>query len=453
MQPTLTDNILIIIYFLFWLVVFILYHRNDWQLDAGSAIIGSYVCYALFSIISLNQPVLSWIDYYDYNHLKLFPFIYLAVMLIMALSPTIRFHFHPARQIEEPTSMAFYIIAVVFILSALALLPSLSMNLGDGLFKLMTDMDAGKDAYEEQLNNASESGGGISNIPAILFNALTEIAVFTFFYFLSKKKNIWLVSGLGFSIAISVIQPIMTGQRSLVIYTVFTVVVGYFFFKRYLSDTIKRIVRYVGIFALLITMVPIVAITVSRFSQTRQSTVMDYVNWYIGQENIYFNNYALDDNGIRYGDRTLNLVKRVISSDASQNYVERRSIYSNLYVNDDIFTTFVGDFAIDYGPALAFLIFVVFNLWVLYATKVRNKTFKIQQALLLFFTMCVCMQGGMTLFTFADTANLKMFVFFILYAYLNLYDNIVEKYPQQIEIVKHTGKSLPKKKIVLKSSR
>lgn len=450
MSPTLTDNILVISYFLLWTAVFIVYQRRNRQLDAGSAIIGSYACYAFFSILTLNRPIFLW-EYYDYNHLTLFPFIYLFVMLIIALLPTIRFHLNPPRQIEEPNSLIFYLVAIVSILSALALLPNILTNFSDGLLKLVTDMDAGKDAYQEQLENASDSGVGISNLFAIVFNALSEISIFTFFYFLSKKKNIWLVSGLGIAMAVSVLQPIMQGQRSLVIYTVFTVIVGYFFFKQFLSDTIRKVVRIIGIVAGVMVMVPIIAITISRFSQYKQSTVTDYVNWYVGQGNIYFNNYALDNNGIRYGDRTFNLVKRVISSDASANYVERRATFSNLYINDDIFTTFVGDFTIDFGPVFAFLIFVIFNGWVLYATRVREKKFKIQQALLLYFTMCICMQGGMTLFTFADSANLKMICFALLYVYLVLYDEILEKYSQDIVVVRHSAKPLPKNRIVVRN--
>lgn len=450
MKPTLADNILIVSYFLLWVVTFILYHRKYRNLDGGSVIIGSYFCYAFFSILTLNNPITLW-DYYDYHHLTVFPFIYLFVMLIIALSPAIRYHNSPAREIEASSSFILYVLSAIIILSALLLFPNVITNLGDGLVKLITDTDAGKDAYEEQLKNAADSGSGIANIPAIIFNALSEIAIFLFFYFMTlKRKNVWLVGGLGFAIVVAVLQPIMAGQRSLVIYTVLTVILGYFFFKQFFSDILRKVMRYVGIVALALTMVPVIAITVSRFSQYRQSTVTDYVNWYIGQGNIYFNNYALDDNGIRYGDRTLNLVKRVISSNASDNFVDRRDTFSNLYVNDDIFTTFVGDFAIDYGPVLAFLIFVVFNSWVLFKTRVQDGKMKIQQAILLYFTMCVCMQGGMTLFTFADTANLKMFCMFALYAYLVLYDIILEKFPRQIEYVRHTGKLLPKKRIIVK---
>jgi oligosaccharide repeat unit polymerase len=450
MKPTLADNILVVLYFLLWVVTFILYHRKNRNLDGGSVIIGSYFCYAFFSILTLNNPITLW-DYYDYHHLTVFPFIYLFVMLIIALSPAIRYHNNPAVQIEAPSSFILYALSAIIILSALLLFPNVIANLGDGLVKLLTDTDAGKDAYEEQLQNAADSGSGIGNIPAIIFNALSEIAIFLFFYFLTlKRKNVWLVGGLGFAIFVAVLQPIMAGQRSLVIYTVLTVILGFFFFKQFFSDILKKIMRYVGVVALAMTMVPVIAITVSRFSQYRQSTVTDYVNWYIGQGNIYFNNYALDDNGIRYGDRTLNLVKRVISSNASDNFVERRDTFSNLYVNDDIFTTFVGDFAIDYGPVLAFLIFVVFNAWVLFRTRVQDGKIKIQQAILLYFTMCVCLQGGMTLFTFADTANLKMFCMFALYFYLVFYDTILEKFPQHIEYVRHADKPLPKKRIIVK---
>lgn len=450
MNPTLTDNILVISYFLLWVLTIFLYHKRIRQVDAGSAIIFTYVCYAFFSILTLNKPIY-FLDYYDFNHLTLFPFIYLFVMLVIALSPAIMYHFHPASQIEDPNSNIFYLIAVISILSALFLIPGIFANIGDGLFKLMTDMDAGKDAYEEQLGNASESGGGITNIPAIIFNALSEISIFTFFYFLTfKKKNVWLLSGLLVSIIVSVLLPIMSGQRGPVIYTILTVFLGYMFFKQFFSKTIKKVVRYVGVIGVAMTLLPIIAITVSRFSAMKQSSITDYMNWYIGQGNIYFNNYALDDNGIRYGDRTFNLAKRIISSDASQNYLDRRSTYGNLYVNDDIFTTFVGDFTIDFGPVVAFLIFVLFNAWVLYNTRVKNDKLKIHQALLLYFTMCICMQGGMTLFSFSDTANLKIVCFALLYVYLVLYETILAKYSNQLVIIRPRGIQLPKRKIIIK---
>ena len=450
MNPTLIDNILICGYFLIWVVTFVVYHWKFHNIDAGSAIIGSYVIYAIFSIITLNKPIL-YFDYYDFKPLTLFPFIYLYIMLMMALSPAIYHHYNPVNNIVPIHSKLLHILSIAMILCALILLPHILMNFQDGIVKLITDTDAGKDAYSEQLEEASNVGGAVSNIPAIFFNACSEIAIFICFYFLTfKKKPIWLILGLGLCMVVAVLQPIMAGQRGPVMYMVSTIFLAYMLFRRFLSKMINRVVNITGIIAVIIVIVPVAAITISRFSTMKQSTVTDYVNWYIGQGNIYFNNYGLDDNGIRYGDRTINLLKRLIDPNASQNFMDRRAYYHNLYVNDDIFTTFVGDFTIDFGPVVAFLIFVVFNVMVLRGIQTKNKEMKLHQLLLLYFTMCVCMQGGMSLFSFSDTANLKIVCFLMLYLYLYLYEKLIKKYPKRIYIVKQKSKKFPKIDIAIK---
>jgi hypothetical protein len=39
------------------------------------------------------------------------------------------------------------------------------------------------------------------------------------------------------------------------------------------------------------------------------------------------------------------------------------------------------------------------------------------------------MQGGMTLFPYSDSANLRVVVIFSLYAYLRYHEKLLEKYP------------------------
>ena len=107
---------------------------------------------------------------------------------------------------------------------------------------------------------------------------------------------------------------------------------------------------------------PIVAILVSRFDNLVGS-IGGFSRWYVGQGSLYFNNFALDAGGTRNGDRTFNLVKRIIDSDTPKNYVERREKYHNLNVDDDIFTTFVGDFVIDFGPYLAVVMFFLCSIF------------------------------------------------------------------------------------------
>ena len=372
-------------------------------------------------------------------------------MLMIALSPTIYHHYHPVEKLVPLNTKLLYILSVAMIISAIVMLPEVLMNFQDGIIKLITDTDAGKDAYSEQLEEASDSGGVATNVLSIFFNACSEIAIFMWFYFMTmKKKNLWLIFGLLICIVVAILQPIMLGQRGPVMYTVMTLLLAYSLFRRFLSKAINRIVNITGIIGAILVIVPISAITVSRFSTMKQSTVTDYINWYIGQGNIYFNNYGLDNNGIRYGDRTFNLIKRFIDPNASINFMDRRAYFHNLLINDDVFTTFVGDFTIDFGPVVAFLIFVVFNILVLRGIQTKNKEMKVHQLLLLYFTMCICMQGGMTLFPFSDTANLKMACFLMLYIYLYLYEKLIKKYPKRIYIVKHKSKKFPKINISVK---
>lgn len=177
---------------------------------------------------------------------------------------------------------------------------------------------------------------------------------------------------------------------------------------------------------------PIAAITMSRFGQ-ENAGVGGFVNWYVGQGTLYFNNYGLNPGGTRNGDRTLNLFKRVIDSSTPKNYFERRDKYHNLDLDDNLFSTFVGDFTIDFGPIMAVLIFCV-AFYILYRkTKICNREIKLYQLLLLFFTVNISTQGGMTLFSYSDTDNIRIVVIIALYAYLRYHEKLLERFPTIIQ--------------------
>lgn len=424
-SQTFIDNILTVMYLLMWIFTLVTYQFLRKKLDAGSAIMATYVMYAVFSVITLNDDLFN----FQYEPLTFFPFLYLYVMLMIALSPTIYLHFIDVNKIKEPNARLIKPFCILFILCALIMLPNIIGNFEDGVMKLFTDTDAGNDAYEEQLENTEDAGSAIENLFAIIFNASYDVAIFFAFYFLMVKKNWYLILGLFFGVAVGVMLPIMKGQRGVVIYSVLTVVVCFMLFKAYLSKKIVHVVRIFGIISAIMVVLPIAAITVSRFGE-RNAGVTGYINWYVGQGNLYFNNYGLDAGGIRYGDRTMYLVKRIIDSDTPKNFLERRMKYHNLEIDDYYFTTFVGDFCIDFGPILAFIIFVVFNIWVLKNIRANNKEMELHQMLLLYFTMCICMQGGMTLFSYADTSNLKIVVIGVIYIYLRLHEVLLKKFPK-----------------------
>jgi len=427
-MATAADNILLAFYTLLWVISFILYHYKNRHIDGGSAVIASYIVYLFFSFITLNDV------FFDstYEHLRLFPFIYLYVMLMIALSPAIQLHRSPVTEIEDPHSKALLIPCVVAILCIFVQIPSILSNFNSNFFSLLTDSDAGKEAYLEAIENTESAGSAISNLPAVLFNMLYDCSVFIFFFLLTRKdKNVIFLVLLFLAIVIGMIIPVMDGQRGAVIKCGFTIVAGYMLFRQFISKRIDRIIKIASIIVTTIVAIPIIAITVSRFSDRQGSAdTSGFVYWYIGQGNLYFNNYALDAGGTRNGDRTFNMAKRLLSSGTPKNYTERRDKYSNLKIDDYFFTTFVGDFAIDFGPLGAFIIFVVFNGWAILHIRPRDGTIKLHQLLLVYFALCVSLQGGMTLFMYSDTGNLAVGVMMLLYIWLRYHEALLKKFPK-----------------------
>lgn len=415
---------------LLWVITLIWYQRKNKNFDAGSFIIVMYIIYAVFSIMTINDDSIPQLT--NYEPLTLFPYLYLYVMMMIALTPAIYHHTNSTDSIEYPQSNILRIIATIIIVVAILNLPGIVSDFRNGLMSIFTDAEAGKKAYMEQIDNASNVGGAIRNIPAILFNSFSDIGIFLLFYFMTmSKKNHKIIYGLLFANVINLIMPVMRGQRSGVALAFLTIICGYFLFKQYLSKRLNKVIKKIGIVFIAIITLPVAAITISRFG-SEKAGVAAFINWYIGQGNIYFNNHALDDNGLRYGDRTLNLFKRLVDSKTSMNYVERREIYSKLKINDEVFSTFVGDFTIDFGPFFAVIIFIVFNFFVIYSfqkNKTNNNKIKLHQLLLLYFTVCISAQGGMYLFSYSDTRNLNIIVLALLYYYLKYHEALLEKFP------------------------
>ena len=88
MSEVTWNNILATGYLLTWIMTLIWYQYKSRTIDGGTAVMSTYVLYAIFSLFSLNDVMFA--DFY--LPLKVFPYIYLYVMLMVALSPTIYIH-------------------------------------------------------------------------------------------------------------------------------------------------------------------------------------------------------------------------------------------------------------------------------------------------------------------------------------------------------------------------
>ena len=419
-----SDILLCVTYLILWIITFVWYHAKRWFIDGGSVIIGLQVIYAAFSVLTLTDPLFSA----AYEELKLFPYIYLYSMLLIALMPIISNHINAPAKIEEPNTRIMHIISIILAVTAILQIPDVLAEGSTGIMKLITDVDAGKEAYEETAESMSEAGGSISNIPAVIFNMLTDFIPFFLFYFFSKEnKNYYIILGLFIALLMSVVLPVSRGQRNGTVQGILTIIATFFMFRLYLTKRFQQIIITIGVTVVLLVSIPVIAITMSRFGE-KAAGASGFVNWYVGQGSLYFNNYGLDPGGTRNGDRTINLVKRVIDPSTPKNYVERRDKYPHLKIDDYFFVTFVGDFTIDFGPVIAAIIIIVFSILFFISTKPRDGTIKVYQLLILHFVLCVNIQGGMTLFSYSDTGNLRIMAYIMLYVYMRYHDKLLEKF-------------------------
>ena len=426
------SNIYIILYILAWIVTIIAYQRKNKNFDVGSVVLFSYLFYSIMSLFLYNDP--NYI--YTFNPIDLFPFIYLYLMLRLAFLPILKYDNSKIKEIQNPTKISLNIVCIIYIAASLAQLPDIISNFAISIIKLLINSSGGQDLYNDAMSDSYSNGDGIiSNLPSIISNAYGNFGILLFFYYLTlKKRSKLILIGLFISSIISILINISLGQRGPIFEILLSLVVTYFTLRNFFQPKINKISKIIGITLLIASIIPLFALTNSRFGGSNGG-VMSSFYFYTGQQNLYFNNYGLDNGGIRYGDRTVPLFKSMLGFDnVPDNFWERRRKYTNLNINDSVFIGFVGDFCLDFGPILAPLFLFFFILFVLSKTKIRNGRILFHQLILLHFLISVCMLGGMKLYPFSDIGgNLQLIVYFFAFIFFRLdYESILQRRKKRI---------------------
>lgn len=426
-MESLTDIINLVLYITAWILTIIAYQKKRRHFDAGSLLLFSYLLYSIVSLLLYNNPF----SIYTFNRIRIFPFIYLYLMLMLAALPVLKYDNNKIKEIQKPNTVLLNTVSIIFIIFSLAHLPTIISDFATGLMKLLTSSSGGAELYDEgMLDYVKNNDGNISNVAAIISGAMSGIGILLFFYYLTMKKyNIFILAGLFLSCIVSILTSISRGQRGGIIETLFIMSITYFALRKHIPAKINKRIKIIGIFLIIVIAVPLFALTNSRFENTESSSKTSFY-FYVGQENLYFNNYGLDDGGIRYGDRTFPLFKQMLGFDnVPHNFLERRQKYPKLKINDEVFITFVGDFTLDFGPLVAPLIFILFTLFILKNTRIRNGRILFHQLILVHFVMIVCMIGGLKLYPLSDIGgNLTLIVYFVAFICFKLdYDSIIRR--------------------------
>ena len=394
------------------MITFLVYLRKKKSFDAGACLILAYLVYSFFSYCAYNNI------YFNYfNELKVFPYIYLYTSVIIVMYPVLKTDTSENTQFVRPNIILFKTYCIFIILFSLVQLPDIISQFKGGLMRMLSSASGGAELYSEAIERVEDWGGGISNLFAIFSGAFSGVAILVFFYSLTMPECSRILKiALILPCFHGILCGIATGQRGAMIQPILVMLVTYFALYKHLPNKINRILKTFGIVTAVLISIPFIIVTISRFDRAN-SNISDAIFYYAGQSSLYFNNNALDDNGIRYGDRTIPLFKRIVGySDVPKNFVERREKYPNLKMNDEVFCTFVGDITIDFGPILGFILMVICSTAILIKTRSQGNNLYFHQLIALHFVMSLCIVGGVKLYPFADVSgNLQLIVYFLSY--------------------------------------
>jgi len=382
--------------------------------DAGSVLISLYIIYAVFAVLLYFDK--NSVDSFVFQNfgIKPLPLLYLFITLAISFSPILLYDSRKYNGIQPPSVNLDYF-AWFFILCFLLQIGGIFENLSNGLYQVLFVDDGTAELYSQMIDKTSEGGKGISNIFSIFANTLYGFGIIMFFYYISQpKRKKLIVWGLGIGILIGILSYAAAGQRGGMIKRTLLFLGTFFLIRNYLGDKVKKWIAVSGAILVLFLTFIFATMTVSRFGE-RDGGASSSIVRYAGQAVLNFDRYAFDNNGIRYGDRVFPIFKKLLLfENVPDNFIERRAKYPYLYINDEVFVTYIGDFCFDFGPYVAFILIVLFSIWVRSRTKSNNSQYPFHKLILLQFCLSICIQGG-SLFSYADTGNLTIIVYLLLY--------------------------------------
>jgi oligosaccharide repeat unit polymerase len=337
----------------------------------------------------------------------------------MFSSPILRLNMAKIRSIK-PVNQNFLKVFSIFIIiifgySVIDIVNNLNML----IINLVSESTSANEIYLDS-RGATNSVG--INFMKVLAAAARDYPQFLLFYSLTLvKKNKLIITGLVVAILVSLLSGLVNGLRGNVVFVVLSSVFCYMFFSKFYSTKVKMRIRLFGIVFFLLVAIPFVIISTGRFD-TGFSSYKDSgfaSKMYIGQSMLYFNNHGLDNNGIRYGDRTIPVFKGFVFDGVPKNSDEIRLKYNGLSINEEVFSTFVGEFTTDFTGTVTFFIF--FILFLVSTVNLRlTKDVYLHQVLVLYFIWNV-LTYGIFLFPYAGiSGNLRIVNFIIIISYLKL---------------------------------
>lgn len=259
--------------FAYFLFLFINFYKKR-GLDISVVIVGVYMVSAFCSVLLIQGH---GSQEYARKIPSFIPTVVYCLMITLVVMPFYRFNSNRKRELPPMNRQLFMIMSWTYIVAFFA---CLILFRDDLVFRLALGSEIG-----ELRGQALESAQGqLSGLSRLLFNvfgvvlSLSPVAFLLFLYSLGFMKNKWYFNLLLFISSMGcILQGIMGIDRSMTAYWLIDLVFIYVLMRPYLHVGAKRVVFFLGLIAAAVALGYIVLMTISRFGDNSESSVVNYL--------------------------------------------------------------------------------------------------------------------------------------------------------------------------------
>lgn len=367
-----------------WLFTLWVYIKKRGMLTVGFSLLLLYTLIAVSSI-SLYQNELS--VFYFEKRIDFLPFLYLYVMIMMAIYPILRIDEQNIKYFRYIDYKYIDVICGLISILSIVMIVKIIPDLRQGLIMMLVD-DSTVDLYSQSTQKFLDEKpmSGNVNILGVLFTLAKGFSPFFFFAYLLKPNKNWMILlGLFMALFIQPLEGISKASRVLIVTPLLVDFFFFLFIRHFLpKNIVSRIYKWGGVsLSILITF--FFLISWARSNGELDRMLYGYQR-YFSESFLVFNNYCMDAGGTRDGQITFPIICKVLGNEVYSSN-ELRLHYSHLKIDNSRFSTFVGDFVLDIGVWWAFWLFVLISFWAARSLIIRNRCMRFDQLFFLYFML------------------------------------------------------------------
>lgn len=339
-----------------------------WQPVKGRRL-AAYVI-SLYGVIATAAGALLVYDSSTYVAPGILPLLHLYFMVVTVTVPIYRFADGNVKRLLLPKGPYFlcfaYCVGAVSLFGLLTHLPESILLTLDGFRNESFD-----EIYRTQrLLGREKSGLSIGNLPLVIANAMGPVVPFLLLTLMSAGRHLTLKCVLAACIAMSLLNWIGSSGRNGLVFFCISIIGSILLFWNLLESTAKRVMIAGSLGIIVLSVVTVLTITWSRFSDRQDVSPMESVLVYSGQPMLHFCEYVYQARSRSHGDMNFPLLRAALGMEFSASLSIRKHIWeTEMQMPFGVFYTVFGDFMLDFGVMLGSALFIVVALWVILSTR------------------------------------------------------------------------------------